>query len=60
MESNFSECNWEWPGDEVAYVSLYNNTVKPLIVDPLRKGHNIKDLSTRDTAHGPKNTFSIH
>ena len=24
-------------------------TVKPLIVDPPRKGHNIKDLSTRDT-----------
>ena len=40
------------------------NTVKLPIVDPPRKGHNINDLPTRDTARGPKNYLpyivSIH
>ena len=35
------------------------NTAKPPIVDPLRKGHNINDLSTRDTARGPKRLPSL-
>ena len=34
-------------------------TVKPPIVDPPRKGHNIKDLFTRDTAQGPKKLPSL-
>ena len=34
-------------------------TVKRPIVDPPRKGHNIKDLSTRDTARVPKKLPSI-
>ena len=34
--------------------------MKPLIVDPPRKGHNINDLSTRDTARGPKKLPSLY
>ena len=30
-------------------------TVEPLIVDPPTKGHDIIDLSTKDTGQGPKN-----
>ena len=37
-------------------IGLYppTSTVKPPIVEPPRKGHNINNLSTRDTARGPK------
>ena len=31
------------------------NTWEPPIVDPLRKGHCMLDLSTKDIAQGPKN-----
>ena len=30
------------------------NAVKPPIMDPLRQGHNIIDLSKKDTFQGPK------
>ena len=38
------------------YISLSEvhaciHTVEPPIVDPLRKGHGIIDLSTKDTVH---------
>ena len=32
-------------------------TVEPLIVDPPTKGHNIIDLSIKDTGQGLKNLF---
>ena len=32
-------------------------TVEPPIVDPPTKGHNIIDLSTKDTGQGPKHLF---
>ena len=37
--------------DTIAY------TVEPPIVDPPTKGHNIIDLSTKDTGQGPQNLF---
>ena len=37
------------------FITLY--TVEPPIVDPPTKGHNIIDLSTKDTGQGPKNLF---
>ena len=33
------------------------NTVEPPIVDPPVKGHNIIDLSTKDTGQSPKKLF---
>ena len=42
---------WGDPGRSPLEIAIkVYTTVKPLIVDPLRKGHNMKDLSTRDTA----------
>ena len=38
------------PGPFPVFNAAQWTTVKPLIVDPPRKGHNINDLSTRDTA----------
>ena len=35
----------------------YTCTVEPPIVDPPMKGHNIIDLSIKDTGQRPKNLF---
>ena len=47
----FSQCN-------TCSMVLYCNTVEPPIVDPPTKGHNIIDLSIKDTGQGPKNLFA--
>ena len=49
----------QWAGQYLSYHIVHvmqqnGYIVKPPIVDPPRKGHNVKDLSTRDTAWGPK------
>ena len=56
----------------ISCIIIYNNnyvigfpytryilTVKPPIVDPLREGQCIVDLSTRDTARAPKYLLSL-